>query len=321
MTIYKLHDFQGIIFKGFSVTLPPDTIDKVNNIVKQVGSPNYIKTPSFQKTPRQENAATGFSKKRRDKAATEANNAAQWAKIKKFQPTKMDEKTGIESDINEIRCYLNKLTDKNIDEITDKIIEMMDTYVDTDSESRDADIKRMGDTIFEIASNNRFFSRVYADVYGALYSRYEVMQTLLKTNYSAFLEQFNTIHYTAPEEDYNEFCRTNKNNEKRRALSSFYLHLYFSGVLTFDKIEYLVEYMLTKILALIKEENKVVEVDEYTENVCILYDKDAEYSEDICLENGLSIKDTINNLANTKMKTYPSLSTKCIFKYMDLCGI
>lgn len=321
MTIYTLHDFQSIIFKGFSVTLPPDTIDKVNNIVKQVGSPNYIKTPSFQKTARQDHSAGGFSKKRREKAINDANNASQWAKIKKFQPTKVDEKTGIDADINEIRCYLNKLTDKNMDEITDKIIAMMDAYVDAETETKDSDIKRMGDTIFDIASTNRFFSRVYADVYGALYSKYEVMQTLLATNYSAFLEQFNTIHYTSPEEDYNEFCRINKNNEKRRALSSFYLHLYFSGVLTFDKIEYLVEYMLTKILSLIKEDNKIVEVDEYTENVCILYDKDAEYSEDITFENGLSIKDTIRDLATTKMKKYPSLSSKCIFKYMDLCGI
>lgn len=318
MTIYRLHDFQSIIFKGFSVTLPPDTIEKVNSIVKQVGSPNYIKTPSFQKSPRQENHNGGFSKKRRDKdkANAEANNAAQWAKIKKFEPTKIEEKTGIEADINDIRCYLNKLTDKNMDEISENIMETMDKYADSDEE-----IERLGDTIFDIASNNRFFSRVYADVYGALYSRYNVMQVLLNRHYSSFLEQFSNIQYTSPEEDYNEFCKANKLNEKRRALSSFYLHLYFSGVITFDKIEYLVEYMLNKILVLIKEEGKVVEVDEYTENVCILYDKDAEYTDDIRLEDNLTIKETIQKLAQTKMKTYPSLSSKCIFKYMDLCGL
>jgi hypothetical protein len=302
------------------VTLPDDTINKVNDIAKHVGSPNYIRTPSFQKAPHSHENSSSASKRKRDK--NEAH--ALWSKMKPFQPTKMDEKTGIDADINEIRCSLNKLTDKNTCEITDKIIDIIDKLValpdEEDKPTSVQNIERVGNAIFDIASTNRFFSRVYAEVYAALYSKYEVMQTLLNNNYDSFLQQFSTIEYASPEIDYNEFCRVNKINERRRTLSAFYLNLYFSSVLTFDKIEYLVEYMLKKILALITEEDKIAEVDEYSENVSILFDKDAEYDESIKINN-MTIKETVEMLAKTKIKSYPSLSSKCVFKYMDMCGM
>lgn len=317
---YSLRDFNNIIFKGFSVTLPDDTINKVNDIAKHVGSPNYIKTPSFQKAPRSHEPSSSNSKRKRDK--NEAH--ALWSKMTPFQPTKLDEKTGVDADINEIRCSLNKLTDKNTCEITDKIVGILDKLIALpDEEGKPTslqNIERVGNAIFDIASTNRFFSRVYAEVYAALYSKYEVMQTLLTNNYESFLQQFSTIEYASPEIDYNEFCRVNKVNERRRTLSAFYLNLYFSGVLTFDKIEYLVEYMLQKILALIEEEDNIAEVDEYTENINILFDKDAEYDESIKI-NDKSIKETVEMLAKTKIKSYPSLSSKCVFKYMDMCGM
>ncbi len=317
---YSLRDFNNIIFKGFSVTLPDDTINKVNNIAKLVGSPNYIKTPSFQKAPHSHEHSSSNSKRKRDK--TEAH--ALWSKMKPFNATKVDEKTGVDADINEIRCSLNKLTDKNTCEITDKIVVIIDKLIalpdEEDKPPSLQNIERVGNAIFDIASTNRFFSRVYAEVYAALYSKYEVMQTLLIHNYESFLQQFSNIEYASPEIDYNEFCRVNKVNDRRRTLSAFYLNLYFSGVLTFDKIEYLVEYMLQKILALITEEGKVAEVDEYTENVNILFDKDAEYADTIKINN-MSVKETVEMLAKSKIKSYPSLSSKCVFKYMDMCGI
>ena len=122
---YSLRDFNNIIFKGFSVTLPDDTINKVNNIAKLVGSPNYIKTPSFQKAPHSHEHSSSNSKRKRDK--TEAH--ALWSKMKPFNATKVDEKTGVDADINEIRCSLNKLTDKNTCEITDKIVVIIDKLI------------------------------------------------------------------------------------------------------------------------------------------------------------------------------------------------
>ena len=46
-----------------------------------------------------------------------------WESIRTFQTTKLEQKTGIEGDINELRLYLNKLTDKTFLDMREKIID------------------------------------------------------------------------------------------------------------------------------------------------------------------------------------------------------
>jgi hypothetical protein len=46
---YTLIDFKNIIFDGFNITLPSDTISIITELALQVGSPTYIKTPDFNK--------------------------------------------------------------------------------------------------------------------------------------------------------------------------------------------------------------------------------------------------------------------------------
>jgi hypothetical protein len=74
--------------------------------------------------------------------------------------------------------------------------------------------------------------------------------------------------------------------------------------------------MLTTI---IKEDNKKNEVDELSENISILFSYNKHLFES-CEElfNGDKFVPTIEKLANCKPKTYPSLSSKAIFKFMDL---
>ena len=46
---YSLSDFYNVNSSGFKVILPDDVVIQINELVKQVGSPNYIRTPVFQK--------------------------------------------------------------------------------------------------------------------------------------------------------------------------------------------------------------------------------------------------------------------------------
>jgi hypothetical protein len=67
------------------------------------------------------------------------------------------------------------------------------------------------------------------------------------------------------------------------------------------------------------------EVDELTENIAILFNKDiidevedeSDEPEEFYI-NGQSIIESVNSLAKSKAKDYPSLSNKAIFKFMDL---
>ena len=72
---------------------------------------------------------------------------------------------------------------------------------------------------------------------------------------------------------------------------------------------------MSEVLKLMKEENKKSVVDEITENISLLYNKDL--FENVNVHEELFM-DIINRLSLCKVKTYPSLSNKSIFKYMDL---
>jgi len=315
MTRYTLTDFHAIGFDGFQITLPEGVIDQINTLVGHVGSPNYIRTPVFQKGGKGEPHSMG--KKKRDKH--DQSNPAHWDKIKKFQATKIEEKTGVDAQINQIRCFLNKLTDKNMDDIIQQIMVILDEIIKNDDAHDHID--KVANTLFDIASTNRFFSKVYAEVYGELCSKYAVFEILLEKNYSSFLDMFTAIEHASPEVDYNAFCKTTKMNDRRRALSNFYLNLYCSGVIPLEKVEHIMVSLLNNIVEGVHIQDKAADVDEYTENVFILYSRDMEYTPDIKLSNGMTIDETILHFANAKKGDYVSLTNKCIFKYMDMCGL
>ena len=46
---YTLNNVQDIIFEGFDFVLPDETLKIISELTLQVGSPDYVKTPVFQK--------------------------------------------------------------------------------------------------------------------------------------------------------------------------------------------------------------------------------------------------------------------------------
>jgi len=46
---YTLNDINNILFQGFDFKLPDETLKIISELALQVGSPDYVKTPVFQK--------------------------------------------------------------------------------------------------------------------------------------------------------------------------------------------------------------------------------------------------------------------------------
>jgi len=330
MMRYNLTDFHNITFNGFEIKLPEDTLSIISEIAQQVGSPTYIRTPTFAK---KENVASssikygsigftgpdsGFKRRKRNKNV-ESVNDEDWETIRSFQATKIEQKTGIDSKIDLLRTCLNKLTDKNYDELIEKIVDNFEELVKNDTS--DEDMLKVGNSIFDIASNNRFFSKMYADLYALLIKKFEVMKVIFENSLDTFLELFKTIEYVESEQDYDRFCKINKDNEKRKALSLFFVNLCSNKIISEEKIVVIACDLMKQVVNLIKENNKKNEVDEITENIAILYNKtifeNCSPDVDQKIENELFI-DIIHRLSLCKVKTYPSLSNKSIFKYMDM---
>jgi hypothetical protein len=334
MTRYTLQDVTAILFNGFDVQIPSETIQLIQELASQVGSPTYIKTPSFPKkegvsssnscgagagTSNGAGAGSGFSynKKRRNGKNVEIKDS-DWESLRTFHATKIEQKIGLDAEIDIIRSYLNKMTDKNYNENKDQIVGILDKFVE--GGISDENMLRVTNIIFDIASNNRFFSKLYADLYCVLMNKYEVMQQTFENSFESFMELFSIIEFVDPEKDYDKFCKVNKNNETRKSLSTFFVNLCNNEVLSVDRLMKLLQGMLQTVMELRNEKNKKCEVDEYTENIAILYNKGV--LEKIVPSNylieGMTIDETIQILASCKSKDYLSLSNKAVFKYMDI---
>jgi hypothetical protein len=325
---YTLEQFEDIIFKGFDYEVPEEVMEKISSLAMQVGSPDYVRTPVFKKRDnpmKVEPVSTSSSgntkeqtKKRRGNKNMEVFNDEDWDSIRNFQTTKIEVKTGIDADFDSIRAYINKMTDKNYIDMRNKIIEVIEKLVLENSES---DLSGIGSNIFDIASSNRYYSKIYADLYSDLSSKFEFIKTKYEENFKKFTELFNNIEYVDPNENYDKFCEINKVNEKRKSLATFYMNLMYCGIISKNEIMQITRNLLAKVYEYISLENKKNEVDELTETVALLYkkslyeDDDGENYQQI---EGYNINEVIEKIANSKVKDFKSLTNKSLFKFMDL---
>jgi len=322
--IYTLDNINEILFNGFDYKLPQETLEIISNLALQVGSPDYVKTPVFQKreNPMKVEPVTShkdsFKKNKRGKA-TEVVNDDDWETIRTFHTTKMEEKEGINAQIDAIRVNLNKMTDKNYIDMRNKIIEIIDKLVQENISTDD--MAQFSSTIFDIASTNRFYSKIYADLYSDLSTKYEIMKNTFEMNLEKFTDLFNTIEYVDPNANYDKFCEINKINEKRKSLASFYLNLMSNGIISEKQIMQITRNLLAQIYTFISVDDKKNEVDELTETVAILYKKELyanDDGDDYEQIEGYSIGEVVEKIAKSKVKDFKSLTNKTLFKFMDL---
>jgi hypothetical protein len=248
----------------------------------------------------------------------EVFNDGDWDSLRSFQTTKIEQNVGIDAKIDLIRSYLNKMSDKNCTDVTNNIVSVIEEMIANNIDS--IDMLKVSSTIFTIASTNRFYSKIYADLYSDLIRKYEIMRETFEKSFDTFLELFNHIEYVDPIVDYNSFCRINKDNEKRKSLAAFFINLMNNGIIDKAKIISITRNLMNQIYNFILEENKKNEVDELTENIALLYKKEMYDKNDVSYEkiDGLTILQVIEKLAHSKVKDYKSLTNKTVFKFMDM---
>ena len=335
---YSLAQINSISFNGFEFNVPPETIDLITMLAKQVGSPSYIKTPTFHK---RENITSNVNedlfktnRKRKCNNRNEIGNMNQisnneWEGIKTIQNNKIETKTEFDTQIDTLRLSLNKLTDKTFLVMREKIITLLNTLLNQDEELCEDNNNKLGFTIYDILSNNKFYSKIYSGLFTELITVYPHLKTILDNSFTSYLEQFHNLEFVDPNQDYDRFCELNKINEKRKSRTMFFLNLSFNGVIPLQSIGTLLQKLLQLVFNLIDIEDKKPEVDEITEHIAILFTNEftsklentIDYESNNYNVNKHSFGEVITEFAKSKSKDYKSLSAKAIFKYMDLIEI
>ena len=298
---YTLFDIYGIAKQGFDIELDDITIKTINSLSQRVGAPTYQKTPIF--------------KKRERRPKQEISND-DWEIMRNFKTTELKRnEEGIELEIDRIRNHLNQITEDNYDlmkeYISDILLKIIRTHNNKD------ELEKVGKSIFEIGSSNKFWSKLYAKLYKDLISQFPIMHEISIKNFNDFLELFSSIRYISSEENYDLFCDINKENEKRRSLSCFFVHLMNNDVIKTDDMITLFETLKLKFLEFIEMENKKNEVIEIAENLVIII-KDGQDKLEEQEEFWDSITEFLEAYAHCKYKNFNSLPSKCVFSFMDL---
>ena len=269
----------------------------------------------------------------------------EWETILSFQKTELKKKEGIELGIDNIRSYLNKLTDKTYTTMFSNIIkEISDLFAaSTDDTSEEhntvAVMNRVALSIFNTASSNAFYSEIYARLFRDLMAQdtsptggdstttspYAVFRDLFERNLATFMSLFETIEYCDPKKNYDKFCDINKANEKRKAMSLFIVNLMKNGIVEKTQVVALMRQIQELMYSNMRQEGKTNEVDELTENLYIMVKHShavlaaaAAAADAEVAESFKARVEQITEISKLKLKSKPSVTNKTIFRHLDM---
>ena len=334
---YTLTDFDRIICNGFEYSVQQAIVDLVSKIADQVGAPTYIKTPVF---PKGKNATASYlltrvgnvpgnggggggggsgsincsadrrGSRRQDQQITDED----WETIRAFQATELVRVNGIETHINNVRASLNRLTTINYDENRETILKEISDLIRNNAS--DESLLKIGTSIFNTASSNQFYSALYARLFNDLMQHHSMFKTIFDANLSEFLGLFRSIEYCDPKKDYDKFCDMNKTNDRRKSMSLFIVNLMKQGIVAPDQVIELVLDLQKMIRDHLKMSGKMNELDEISENLFIIIKNSHEHL--VSLEEWVNVLNSVTYISLLKVKSYPSITNKTIFKHIDI---
>lgn len=264
----------------------------------------------------------GKGKKRFYKSSSKSSslnnmNIEDWESVRNFKPTEKIEVSDFDKEINEIRSHINKLSKTNYEtqkqNIIDKLVDLFSHETGELFEQRD----KIVTIIFDICSSNKFLSEVYADLYVEIVGYNDLFGDILDDYIINFKETLKNICYIDPDVNYDGFCEYNKVNEIRKSNAEFLINLMKRDMIEKTEILKLIDEMLSMCFAFIDQESKLHEVEEITENIFLLVtsSKEVLQTTDYWKEN---IENKIAEFTKLKAKNHISLSSRSVFKFMDM---
>lgn len=240
--VYSLEDFNKFR-QTMKIQIPQSIIDKIKIIYNETmkskteymnGRIKTYEKQSYNKTSYASDTAinrTNFNSsvvKKRNNRTHELSDE-DWETMRNFKITQKDKKVGIEKKYDELRSFLNKLTDNTYDEIKTNIITTVTPHTGDDAEHSYYDYAVIIGFVFEIVKTNAFYSKLYANFISDLFKVDASFVDWFHANFSTLIASLydielhkNDIRIGNAEKDYDDFCEINKENEERRNLAIFF---------------------------------------------------------------------------------------------------
>jgi hypothetical protein len=246
-----------------------------------------------------------------------------WESVRNFKATEFAVSEGIQKIKNEISGIFNKLSSNKTWStqkiaVLEKLKSLLGFTVDSRESSLDtAAFRELAQHIFTLSSSNKMMVSIQAELYGDLIQLSPIFNEIIYENIKSYRIMMHEIHYVDPEEDYDAFCAYNKKNDTRKSTILFIVHLMLQNLIEKETVLQIVVDFFVFVNDFIELEGKGKEVDEITENIFLIVSTAYSSVKDHTLWIN-NVHPVIIEVSKKKSKDYKSLSSRAIFKYMDL---
>lgn len=317
--MYKVTDY-ATISSSMTYTLP----DTVLQIIKQLGVELGVSTAPLPPPADAPNNYSGDDRNRRanvkrGRLGNNNHSDGGWEKQIPFKTTDIAKKEGIDKLFTDIKGGLNKLSIKNYDTIQVSVFEYIENafaHPDCDDEIV---IQKIASLIFEVACINKTHSELYAKLYRKLVDVHPELKSPIVQFKSTYLTSFDNIVYVDPDKDYNKYCEITKENDKRKSISVFLVNLMNHKLMTEDDIIEILATIKDKVVLATDIEGQMHYVEELIEILNVYIKAAFGYLREHAGWN--SIGTHIYQYSAYKAKDHLGLSSRIIFKYMDMKDI
>ena len=330
---YSLNDFQLFANAPTQYSLPETVLQIIGNLERElnlatipVGDQNTNRITDNRTRSGTTNSGQfsggGGAKRRHISQNTVRRMDEKWETVAPIKPTVIQiAREGIDKLLSDLRNFLNKISTKTYDNLKTNIFntiqEIMGNYGDENTPELESDVQKIVCFIFDTGCANKFYSELYAKLYGELIEKYSIFRDVIAPFIEKYIESIREVQFVDQNKDYDGFCENNKKNEKRRATSVFIMNLFINGILSSDVVVNIFTQFQTMAIEYIEDANKTNEVEEITENIFLMTSMGAGLLKMDPVWTS-SIIPNIHRFAAFKMKEKPGLSSRAIFKYKDL---
>lgn len=316
---YSLNDYNEIILSNVEkYTLEPsvlEIIDKLNGDLgmdsSSASNKSNVYSPSFSGSV---SASSNYVVKKQHRfggnhssGKNKCDTEMSWH-APEFKPTVLEKKEG--NPMNIIKSYLNKMSSKTYHANKEALYNIIKEH----SENEDT-LYTIANHIFDIASTNKFYSEMYASLYSEFIDEFSVFRDILLNYIEHYSNAFMNIKYVDQNKNYDEFCNYNKKNDMRKATTLFIVQLTLKKVLPYETLISIFDKIMNIMLDFVDKEGYINEVEEITENIALM----VTHASSIFLNT--EKVDTIKKVASWKAKDKASLSSRSIFKFMDMVSL
>lgn len=316
---YNLDDYANIE-ESLTYELSEEILQIIENLSIDVDE--YIKTLPVTTND-------NYDDKRRNRrnyknhSKGQSSNDATWSKKEPFKATKIERKEEKDKYLEEFASMLNKITKKTYESHHDKIFNLLDNVLQDDSDSEDEsdsnenEYSQISDTLFDIIKRVRMGFDIYGTLFKDMVTKYPMFVESVGTQIKLYLDSYSDIQDIDPNTAYDAYCDMNKMNDKRRSMSHFIVELYKNKLLPELELQQIIQSRVQIVLDNIDIEGKTSLIEEITENLFIFI-TNVKGNVNFELDEWVQILENIAKCSKLKAREHKSISSRMIFKYMDI---